>query len=280
MKLDLNKIIELNQQGFSQKEITKIFNRNNYQDIQSFLRRHNVKLVWKKKKKYPIDESFFETIDSEIKAYLLGFFYADGCIFSDYRFGLCIQRDDEYIINLFRDFISPGSYIKQLHNTKGAKNRKPQVVWRVQSSKIVSNLYRLGLTQRKTLNSKIILPVIPDNLLHHFIRGFFDGDGSVGKKTIRGKYEGNRVCFSGTWLNLFNQLKDILHKQGIKNIRIDSKQGITCIYYALCIDSFRDSDIFFDYVYKDANFFLERKYKKFYKHNTEVTAKTKELAAP
>ncbi len=46
MKLDLNKIIELNSQSFTQREVQKYFETNNYQNIQSFLKNKGVKLTW------------------------------------------------------------------------------------------------------------------------------------------------------------------------------------------------------------------------------------------
>lgn len=277
---NLDKIVELNQQGYTQQQIAEYFGHRHYQNVQDFLKRKGVKLKWIPKRKYSIDETFFETIDCEIKAYLLGFFYADGCIYSNDRIGLSLQAEDVYIINLFRDCISPDSYIRDHIYSNGVKCRKPQKMWRVNSKQLVTSLYKLGLTQRKTLNPLIELPLIDDKFIHHFIRGYFDGDGSVGRREHHSKYHLNRVNFSGTWKKLFEQVKQLLHEQGLKNIRITEKQGVTCKYYSLDIDSNIDSDLFFDYIYKDANFFLERKYKKFYKHNTEVTAKSKDLATP
>jgi intein/homing endonuclease len=274
--LELNKIIELNNNGYSLKEVTEYFERSNYQDIQGFLKTRNIKLFWKRKRKYLISENFFEKIDCEIKAYLLGFFFADGCIYSHNRIGLCIQAEDVYILNLFRDFISPESYIKNTNNIKGAKNRKPQIIWRIHSQKIVNDLYKLGLTQRKTLNPNILFPKLEPSLVHHFIRGYFDGDGCVS----RARNTTNRVRFSSTWKKFFEDIQDILYKENISKVSIYEILGKTCTYYSLATHSIRDGDKMYFYLYKDANYFLERKHKKFYIHNTEVTAKTKKLAAP
>ena len=46
--------------------------------LRSILKKHNIKC--KSSKKYTFDENFFKNIDTEDKAYWLGFFYADGCV--------------------------------------------------------------------------------------------------------------------------------------------------------------------------------------------------------
>ena len=48
---------------------------------------------------YRANDDFFDVIDSEIKAYLLGFLYADGYLASDGRIGIRLQIDDEEIIH-------------------------------------------------------------------------------------------------------------------------------------------------------------------------------------
>lgn len=64
-------------------------------------------------RKYNVNDDFFKNIDSEIKAYLLGFFLADGtyglgarCTKS-YRFQVTLQEEDLEIISLFKEFIVP-----------------------------------------------------------------------------------------------------------------------------------------------------------------------------
>ena len=120
MKLDLNKIIELNSQGFTQQEVQKYFEANNYQNIQSFLKGKGVKLTWQTKSFKEIDHSFFNTIDSEIKAYLLGFFYADGCVQNDGRISVRIQKEDECITKLYQKFISPNLLLSESNCQLGA----------------------------------------------------------------------------------------------------------------------------------------------------------------
>lgn len=87
-------------------------------------------------RKHNVVDDFFDVIDSEIKAYLLGFFVADGyfnlgarCTKS-YRFQVALQNTDEEIIQLYRQFICPDAKIGYTFYTGGAKNRKPVVTIR------------------------------------------------------------------------------------------------------------------------------------------------------
>lgn len=70
------------------------------------------------KRKYSVNDNFFKVIDSEEKAYLLGFFLADGsynlgtrCTKS-YRYQVCLQGRDKSIIDFFQNFICPENSIK------------------------------------------------------------------------------------------------------------------------------------------------------------------------
>jgi hypothetical protein len=56
------------------------------------------KNVGGRKRKYNVDDNFFEKIDNEYNAYILGFIYADGCILERNQFSITVKRDDEYIL--------------------------------------------------------------------------------------------------------------------------------------------------------------------------------------
>src|SRR6185436_15958506 len=54
--------------------------------------------------KYSLNENYFNTVDTEDKAYFLGLFYADG--YNRRKDGYCgiqLQSDDSYILEKFRD---------------------------------------------------------------------------------------------------------------------------------------------------------------------------------
>ena len=282
MKLDLNKIIELNSQGFTQQEVQKYFEANNYQNIQSFLKGKGVKLTWQTKSFKEIDHSFFNTIDSEIKAYLLGFFYADGCVQNDGRISVRIQKEDECITKLYQKFISPNLLLSESNCQLGAKFRKPQSSWRIRSKQLVEDLAKFGICERKTYLD-VSFPNLPEHLVHHFIRGYFDGDGCIHiskDRRNKGDTKCQKIQIVSTWKDFLDKTVDNLKERGVEGkMSVYTRQGKTCDYYLLQIHSQPSINKFYDIVYKDANFFLPRKKEKFFKHNTEITTETKESVA-
>ena len=141
-----------------------------------------------------INETFFDVIDSEEKAYLLGFFIADGCIQKEakkkngeiysysYRFSLNNSIDDIEIIKLFQKYICPHKKLEYKNNQSGVKSkRKEQVSIRWVSKHMYETLNLYNIHERKTYDSNFEFPFdkIPKKLIRHFIRGYFDGDGCI-----------------------------------------------------------------------------------------------------
>lgn len=211
--------------------------------------------------------NIFNVIDSELKAYLLGFFAADGCVYDKFRFGLCIAEQDRYIINLFRDSIAPDSYVKESQNNKGAKNRQKQLFLRISSEEIVSDFKKYGLEERKTYKP-FLIPEISEDLKWHFIRGYFDGDGHLGIRTMT-KYKTCRVCFS-------NGSKEIL--ESIQKFTGKGKLASRKSHWRLDIENILDCKEFLDKMFNNCHYMLPRKYNKYLLVNAEVFAKSKKIA--
>lgn len=213
------------------------------------------------------NEGFFEQIDSELKAYLLGFFVADGCVYDASRFGLCIAEQDTYIVELFRKAISPKSKIKYIHNTKNAKNRQRQLMIRISSKKLVNDLIKYGIVSRKTFKP-IHLPNINNELKWHFVRGYFDGDGYLGKRKLK-QYNTCRISLSNGDKTILEDIKQFT------NIGTLRQQG-NC--WRLDIENILNCKEFLDNLYKNCNYYLPRKYNKFLEVNAEVFAVSKKIA--
>lgn len=115
-------------------------------------------------RRYNIDENFFST-DSPAMYWSLGFIAADGCIERDRTWSVC-QRDIEPLEKI-KSFIGDDLPIKK-HNTYRL---------RVNCTKHIRDMEVFGITRRKS--STLIMPKIPEPYFWHFLRGYFDGDGSV-----------------------------------------------------------------------------------------------------
>lgn len=251
----LDQIIKLNLEGFSLKEIADHYNTC-YQNVQSLLKKFNEKLPisWPRNKEVVHD--FFDNIDNEIKAYLFGFFLADGCVTEKSRISIMLADTDKYIIDLYKEHINPKGYIKTSHSTKGAANRKPQVGIRISSFKIVDALAKYGVGPRKTY-ADIQIPNMDEDLVHHVIRGYFDGDGCICLRlTGKGKGSASITIVNGSDSILKSINSHI--PEGIKTSILYSKN-----YATLNIRTQNHIIEFGKYMYKDANFYLQRKKDKF-----------------
>ena len=128
-------------------------------------------------RKYKLNENYFSIIDSETKAYFLGLIYSDGCV-SKTTLRISLQEEDEYLLIKFLNEIE--SDAKLYHIPKRKITHKGQKLVSISNVKIVNDLYNLGVTQKKSLSINFpTIEQVPEKYLNHFIRGVFDGDGSV-----------------------------------------------------------------------------------------------------
>lgn len=133
-----------------------------------------------------IKEDIFETIDSDEKAYWLGFIASDGnvCITKNWQYIVQIYLDikDEAHVKKFYDFIGNQKPIRHRTRvgTNYTKKTVTQAIAAVSSKRMVNSLIKLGITPRKSLT--LHWPKLDDPSLYwSFIRGYWDGDGTVGK---------------------------------------------------------------------------------------------------
>ena len=202
------------------------------------------------------EENIFEIIDSEEKAYWLGFLYADGCVSSNrntIEIGLAVI--DKEHLEKFKKFIKSEHKIG-LHQGKLGDSYRISI----RSDKMKSDLIKLGCTPKKSLT--LIFPnenQVPKNLIKHFIRGYFDGDGciSIGKSEY--------VDLIST-IEFLECIKDILLKINIKSTIIPlATKNRDSNNYRLVLTNKQGRKDFLNYIYDNANIYLDRKYEKFLK---------------
>ncbi len=154
-------------------------------------------------RKYSVDESFFDKIDSEEKAYWLGFLTADGTVGPNY-IKLSLQSGDKEHLSKFNTSLQSNYPVISRQQTVTEKVYT-YVTVHIISHTLVSALNRLGVENNKSFTVRPCIHV-PDVLLSHYWRGIFDGDGSVflqGRRTKSGypqwvvKLVGNQHIVSG-----------------------------------------------------------------------------------
>lgn len=137
------------------------------------------------------------SISTEHEAYILGFLYADGFVTGKYKngkyysVGSSISSKDRQILNDIHAIFILHGYVSHISDRLSTCNGKqyPTVQWRIGNVNLVQNLISIGISPNKTYeDSSRVFDNVPTELKRHFVRGYFDGDGSI----CHGKYENKR----------------------------------------------------------------------------------------
>lgn len=242
-----------------------------------------------------INETVFDIIDTEEKAYWLGFMYADGCIYSkENRIELSLQGSDINHLHKFAKFLEnkKEDFVKFYANYKQGKYDRCRVVFR--SKKVWNALNEKGCVPNKSLilnfpNESIFADT---SLIKHFIRGYIDGDGCLCNTT---KPELS-VLGTKEFLTKMQKYLKLKREYAIYPMKKDSDKN-TYVFNLWCDTAL----INMKYLYEDSTIYLDRKYEKFKEicrsweksyglletkigescdGNTEVITETKESVTP
>ena len=202
---------------------------------------------------YHLNEEFFEQW-SPTMAYVLGFWFADGYMRKEKSYRVVVVSNDTQILMAIRNGMESNHPIK--------KSKADQ------SSSIVFHSKRLyeGLTLRGGIRCKsrfIQFPVVPQEYIRDFVRGYFDGDGSVFfVKYIRTKdrrlTRELRTNFTSGSSNFLKDLMVVLHREiglPVKEIGVCNAGASLKLGYGM-----KDSDTLLHYMYyQDFPIGLKRK---------------------
>lgn len=213
-----------------------------------------------KVKKYSVNSLFFNSWSTQM-AYVLGFIAADGNIYRSERGHILqITCDDTDVIEKIQSVLKHEGQIY----AKLRENGKISHSIRICDYSIYRDLLALGVTERKSLT--ITPPLIPEKYVHHYIRGYFDGDGSVSYRS--GIYNRSRLVVDiytasfGMATFLYEKIKEQmgdLYKGKLYSTLAHQKTR----YYSVRLGH-KASEHLFKYMYNDANnLYLTRKYNKF-----------------
>lgn len=226
--------------------------------IQRRLKKHDLLKKAGYNRKYNINHSFFDIINNEHKAYWLGFMYADGNVSSrDNR--IILSSTDKDLLTQFNNCANSNYPILiEHHNVYNCKIYKISI----SSSQLKKDLIKSGCVPKKSLILKFPNKnIVSNNLINHFIRGYFDGDGSV-SLYYNNNINVNRIMssFSGT-PDFIEKLSNILIKlKVVKGNSITKNKNINILQF-----STHDSISLYNFLYKNATVFLRRKRDKFEK---------------
>lgn len=196
--------------------------------------------------RYKIDANFFESIDTEAKAYFLGLMYSDGCVSKNQFY---IKLHDEDIIQKFKQELRAETPIRYIEKPWKA------YILQISCQQLCSHLINHGCTPNKT--NTIEVPNLKNNLYRHFIRGFFDGDGCL---QLQDKIYHCRFDLTSASLKFLEQLRPIITKYAKTNgyLGKETKYNVWHLNY-----SGHQVIQILDWLYNDSHFYLNRKYVKY-----------------
>ena len=205
---------------------------------------------------YNVDETFFQKINTEEKSYVLGWWYSDGNVMPTGKIRISIAEYDKGILEKIAEIMKYDGPL--FYKIKEGK-RVPQWEFRLNRQVLAKQLISLGCFPNKSLKLKFpTKEQVPDELLKHFIRGYFDGDGSITLK--KDKYPS--ICIAGSYDFIYG-LKDKLPCE-ITNIYQRYKNRPTPQDSAQQLFIGKNQEIikFLHWIYDGATIYLDRKYKK------------------
>jgi intein-encoded DNA endonuclease-like protein len=249
--LEKEEMIKYYQKGLSTTEIASLANVSS-RYVRTVLTKAGIEKRpaghWKRK--YTLNEDYFKTWSNNM-AYILGFFTADGLIVKDLQ-TVSFSQKEKTILEEIK---------KELGSTQPLYINKNTGVYMLNlHSKIMKeDLMQIhGLTPNKS--QSVLFPKVPEEYLHHFIRGYFDGDGSI-------NYPKYTVSFVGGSFDFMNMLTEILRKRGFEPF-FTSQQNEKI--FRVFVTGRRTIKCFAEWIYQEKGLYVKRKYKDFQQEPLEL----------
>ena len=244
-------------QGLSSTEIGRMF-KISATTVLKIVRKQGVRVRTnsESKRKYELREHFFDKIDSENKAYFLGFLFADGCN-NGKAVVLSLRVSDADTLEKLNKLIYPARpliFITEKRNGKQYKKCSLQI----NSLHMLEKLLGYGLIRRKT--SKLMFPTIPKQFEKAFIRGYFDGDGGVSVSKPKGRRHSHTFSLSIVSTKPFlSKVKEIIEHDVDIVFSFEGPYSKDGAVFKLKLSGTRQVQTFLKYLYADATIFMQRK---------------------
>lgn len=199
---------------------------------------------YKNKRKNTINQDFFNKIDSEEKAYWLGFIYADGSLTKRER------NQKSLVIELSqKDLDHLEKFAKIFNSNVKTYEQKKSCMVTVTSKKIWEDIQKYNVFPNKTYIENLVLIKINKKYKKHFIRGFFDGDGNFSNNQ-------KIISFNSKNIKILQEISDYFQETvGTSNPKIIERHNINVLSFA---GKYQVNEIIKE-LYKDAKVFLKRK---------------------
>lgn len=201
--------------------------------------------------KYKIDNDYFSSSMTANKAYLLGLIFSDGSISKKYgRFSYICSKKDSQIIDIIKYELGSTHPTRKINND--------YIGFCISNKKIVDDLIRnFSLPEENKSLNNLHVPDLPNRYMSHFIRGIFDGDGSIWTDGSSYSY-----AFTGSKDFLLQIAKIVKNSTGV-NMKLRYRHGEnnprSC---SIEIKGNKYAAALYNYMYRGGEF-LTRKHDKF-----------------
>lgn len=244
--------------------------------------------------KYKVNHHYFDEIDSEYKAYILGFIYADGSVSQpkgnrQLALTISLQEEDGYILEKLSQDACGGNFRIENPPSSSKRGFKKRATVRISSDILCKRLISLGCIQNKSRDG-MTFPNLPKEFEKDFVRGFLDGDGSViFQKNRQYKYVRKttyaipnphrqryrlRVAFSSTDKKFLEKIAEVL---GIIKPYIATKLRKQ-LNHILWIENRTQVLKSLEFLYSKSTYFLERKYNSFKTFKETIKSQAKDTS--
>lgn len=239
-----DEIIAAYQNGESSLEIAKRYQCDG-SSVTRLLKRSGVESRYQ----YSVDDSFFTNIDTEAKAYTLGFFTADGCLTK--QGVMSIRVCDRDVVEKIQVAMKHTGPIRVLPPQKNFPDRQVSYALDIKRPQLEADLIRWGCCPNKSFKTVFPADLINPELRRHFVRGLFDGDGSL-KKDTRKSYI---FQIAGT-AALLGPILSLIRKATNVSGGIYPHSSI----FVMNIGGNLQVRRVLDWLYRDCSIYMERKY--------------------
>lgn len=225
--------------------------------------------------------NYFDNIKTEAQAYILGYLLADGSITKNRLYISSIDKDR---VDFIKSELESEHKLRKESNKGGYDNAKPIYRLTIERKNAWTNLYAY-----KKDSNNLTIPNLKPELIRHFVRGFFDGDGSVyhwinqGKTLKKYSYYNTKAgrvkkllpeeqwkvqeyaMLRGecTIIACDSMIKELSTLYTTLDIKHRFKKSTSDLVSYIVVTNKKDITKLYDYIYKDANYYLQRKKDKF-----------------
>lgn len=194
--------------------------------------------------------NYFDIINTEEKAYWLGFLFADGALTQNnksYHIELSLKIEDSSHVKKFAKAINKDKVVDKIYRTRCILGSKH----------LFNTLTNYGCTIRKSLTLKFpnINIFKNENLIRHFIRGYFDGDGCISYSNKEHTYPIVTVLGTKEFLDGIQKIYNSNHKYSNANKNQEITKQLSF--------SGKSAINFMHWLYKDSKIYLERKFNRY-----------------